>query len=326
MNIRLYKEAMIALARWLERQDDFEPDISAYGKYFLEPPSFEDAIPSIRKFHRLEPFPWPESNCIIFSPVKLSNSEDRGMRFLVRSAPADEIGFLNGYTYQSPVHSPNPQVRAELQKIHRIDAPVPDLDLSDSYLKDHRSGFTQFSENPDFIRSAFVTVGPRWSFTRVPVDLGQQFGYGKTVPSDVDKDSMASQVTTLEQLYNLAPLVSPTGYHVKMRCDDFGPQRFRKSFGGKPIIGIVNYERLFNIYRDSRPEVERTRMMPLHHRRQHPRHLWRKAGLRLEELPRSARERELLVEARHVPMVVVKDCWVGAREFSLDGFDYTVED
>lgn len=338
MNQRLFRETIINIWGWLQGQEEFEPDISAYGVYFIEPTSFKDSIPTIRKCHRLQDFPWPESRCIIIckSGHDILPTIERNLAFIYDSAAAPFSTIID-CSHQlvideehksddiivDPVHDLRFR-RSIGRRVYRFELERRqaresfNFDSCDWNCPQYSFDNEEFHgcsdlERENILRKSVVFDSEHWLFKEI---------------NDEKVDEDYDYQLTAGYLHHLTPMISPTGYKVAIRQEPFGPQMLRKSFVGKPIFSMLNYERLYCLYRQAKPleEGEVERHVAPHHRRSHARHLWRKSGLRLEDLPRRAFDRELLVAERNVPVITVREAWIGDRCFSLDGMEYEIQE
>lgn len=340
MNARLIKECIIQLGAYLRRQDAFDRDINAYGWYYLDPPEFSVAIPSIVSIHTLDEFPWPERRCLLICPLPVTMPGNQGgVVFYVHDDDVPGLDVIFGLTTYEPHQDTELNRRGDFGSKHDITTNFrthylcSGLEKSDYSTFVDEKFFTEISKKVFFYEvdqadlfaklvKAALDASPTsiWTFGDIDTTM---------IEDDLDRDDFIVLLAkTLHFLWDCSPLVSPTGYKVKARPQPFGPGWLRKTFVNKPIFSIINHDRLYRMYEASKPQDDGDvpRFTPLHHRRRHVRHLWSRAGIRLRDLPREPDRRQLLVLERNVQRVMVKDCWVGSRQFTLDGFDFEVEE
>lgn len=300
------------------------------------PPPPKDAVPAIRAFHRLDEFPWPEKNCIIFGPDGLDKFPDKFLYwkpFVLHCEDFSVTDYLQGILNFDPTGKPAAKVVFDHCSLQKTDSLLGwDIDQSDLEVMTEEFPYSYWSGykwEPHLLKLATPRDARVWCVAWKDAPVPEVVKTHQSPFEPITFQTYDKIRVTTDFLWMLSPLVTPCGYKIPIRpTRPFGPEALRRSFSQRPTYGIVNFDRLYRIYKQSRPheEGQAQRVVQPHHRRRHPRHHWRHAGIPLEEVPRNPVERQVMVIEKDVPTTMVRECWVGNRTFSLDGFDFEVHD
>jgi hypothetical protein len=318
MNKRLVKELLVYSAKLLaENENGFDKSISNYSFYFTEATEVDDALAGARAIDSLDFIPWPDERCLVMAMSPEGNKKSV-LSGLVRDVNADPQVFdIAVFLDNGQVHH-----RSGVKALRRYSenlGRIAEINKPDVFRKtlSKKGGWApnEYSEEADL--PILRQIREHWTgWYAFPPDLD--------INSELsDTDVCAARINGGGVAYGLSPLAVPTGYFVKTYLGPFGNSVTRKLFSIRPIIQVINFDRLYGM--SVSEHADEPREVAPHHRRGHIRHLWKSSGVNKLSLPPSPGERLRMAQEKKVRRVYVSQAWIGNREFVYDGMKHEIE-